>query len=254
MPSDQNQEPPQSYLPPIPTPPPPPDEFMIGPPDRFTPGEKQKRRPGRSLQWSEVFQMALTQPNGDAYEEILSDPQVSTNRAYVWIIACATVAAVIQLAGQLFWGNSLLTRSSSDFSPLCSIVCLPFVGALSLIVFLIGTGIQHLAARVLGGQGSFDDLVYANAAWTAPMSILSAVISLVPCINCFGSLLYLYGLVLSVIAVKTVHRFEMGRAILAVFWWIPLLCLCAVALLCLVGPAVGNIMQNILTEIATPQP
>ena len=63
--------------------------------------------------------------------------------------------------------------------------------------------------------------------------VVSAAISLIPCINCFGVLLLLlYGLVLNVIAVKTVHRVDTGRAILSVFWWIPVLCLCAVSVLC----------------------
>ncbi len=248
MSSDQNQEPQGSYLPPIPTPPPPPGGgYMLGMGPSFTP-------PARSLEWSEVFQMALTQPNTDAYETILNDPHASTNRAYVWIVACYTVAWAIQYVGQMVWGRNPLSSSSGHASPVLGIICLPFVGVLGLIAFLIGTGIQHLAAKLLGGKGTFDDMVYVNAAWTAPLSILSAVISLVPCINCFGFLLSLYGLVLSVIGIRVVHQFETGRAVLAVFWWVPLLCLCVVLFACVLGPAVGNVFQNIMTEIATQQP
>jgi hypothetical protein len=57
-----------------------------------------------------------------------------------------------------------------------------------------------------------------------------------------------------VITIRVVHRFETGRAILAIFWWIPLLCLCVVVVACLIGPAMGNVVQNIMTEIATKQP
>jgi hypothetical protein len=219
---------------------------MLGVQPSYTP-------PARSLEWSEVFQMAVTQPNTQAYETILNDPQASTRRAYVWIIACATIAYGIQYLGQLLWGGTRFTNTN-EFSPLCAVVCLPFVGVLSLVGFLIGTGIQHLAAKVLGGKGDFDDMVYLNAAWTAPLSVVSAAISLIPCISCFGSLVSLYGLVLSVITIRVAHRFETGRALLAIFWWLPLLCLCVVIFVCLLGPAVGNVFQNIMTEIATQQP
>jgi len=55
-------------------------------------------------------------------------------------------------------------------------------------------------------------------------------LSFVPVLGCISFVLAFYGLALNVIAVKAVHRLDTGRAILAVLWWIPALCICAVLL------------------------
>ena len=76
-------------------------------------------------------------------------------------------------------------------------------------------------------------MIYAYASFTAPLSLISAAMGLIPVIGCAGLFLGLYQLVLNVIAVKAVHQVDTGRAILAVFWWIPLLCICCLLIVML---------------------
>jgi hypothetical protein len=241
---------PQSFLPPIPVPPPPPPPPPPGgfPPDYSVPPYTSPQ----SFTWQQAWRMALTEPGEDTYIDLINDPQASPNRAYIWVGLVSTAMFAASIAGQSLGLTFNLNRSSSA-SPGLLVLCLPFVGVLAVLGLIIGVGIQNFVARILGGEGSFDKLVYAYASFYAPLSLISSVLSLVPCVGCFSGLLGLYGLVLNVIAVKAVHRFDWGRAALTVFWWVPLMCLCVFAFICVGGPVMGNVLQNILTEVATPQ-
>jgi hypothetical protein len=141
---------------------------------------------------------------------------------------------VLNIGAQSIWGSAFRNmfnvnnNSSFDLSPICGVICVPVGAALAVVFLIISVGLQHLVARAIGGKGIFDDLVYASAAFAAPLSLISAALGMVPLLGCFSIFLGLYALGLSVIAIKAVHRLDTGRAIIAVFWWIPVGALCCV--------------------------
>jgi hypothetical protein len=108
------------------------------------------------------------------------------------------------------------------------VVCLPVVAALIVVGTIIVVGLQHLVARALGGQGVFDDMIYSYASFSAPISLITSAMGMIPLVGCLSLFVVFYALALNVIAVKAVHRLDTGRAILSVFWWIPLGCLCLI--------------------------
>ncbi len=116
-------------------------------------------------------------------------------------------------------------------------LCLPVLAALAIVGMIIVVGIQNLVARALGGEGGFDDLIYAYASFSAPLSLIGAAVGLIPVLGCLSIFVGLYGLVLNVIAVKAVHRVDTGRAILSVFWWIPVGVVCCILLVVLIVAA-----------------
>ncbi len=261
QPSDQppDQQPPQSYLPPIPVPPPPPPP---PPPGGFPPGGLLSGGyspgylppPPSSFTWQQVWRMALAEPSEDTYVDILNDPHASAQRGYVWVAVVYTITFAIEIAARsLGWSSLLVGSSSSGRSPAILFLCLPFIGAIGVILVIIGAGLQNIIARLLGGQGTFDEMVYAYSAFQSPILLISALLNLIPIVGCFSGLLGLYGLVLNVVAVKAVHKFDVGRALLTVFWWIPVGCVCAFLFACLAGPAMGNVLKDIMTQVATPQ-
>jgi len=267
QPNDQPppDQPPGSFLPPIPVPPPPPPPppggyppggFLTGsyPPGYTPPGYTPGYVPPQSFTWQEVWRMALTEPNEEAYTAILADPQASARRGYLWYGLAYTLVFAIQVtAWSAGWSSAFSTRTSSFHPSAILFLCLPFAGALAVLLLIIGAGIQHIIARLLGGEGTFDHMVYALSAFQSPIVLVSTLIGLIPVVGCFGALIGLYGLALNVVAVKAVYKFELGRALLTVFWWIPVGCVCSFLFFCLGGPAIGNIFGNILTQMATPQ-
>jgi hypothetical protein len=226
--------------PPPPTlPPPPPSPSWDGEPPEVEGSpvweEKPKRKrgaAGQMLTWVEVWRLVITEPTEESFETVLADPQASANRAYTWVFIAGLIGGVLNIGAQSIWGSAFRNmfnvnnNSSFDLSPICGVICVPVGAALAVVFLIISVGLQHLVARAIGGKGIFDDLVYASAAFAAPLSLISSALGMVPVLGCFSLFLGFYALGLSVIAVKAVHRLDTGRAILAVFWWIPAGALC----------------------------
>jgi hypothetical protein len=123
---------------------------------------------------------------------------------------------------------------------------------------LLMSGLSHGMASMLGGTGTFTRLTYAFAAYPAPLAIVSIVIAFIPIMNYLGFLVTIYGLVLNIMAVKAVHQLDWGRSFLSsVIIWAALLCcvaLVVIAILTLLGPAIGNVFSNIIESLPTSTP
>ena len=94
-------------------------------------------------------------------------------------------------------------------------------------------------------------MIYANAAYLAPISIISALIGAIPYVNfCIGLPLAIYNFVLGVIAIKAVNRIGWGGAVVSYFALSVLLfgvaCVGTICVLILLGPAVTDVFQNIV--------
>ena len=116
------------------------------------------------IPWYEVWETVLLHPSRASFFEILADPTAGSARAYAWIAITAAISAVIQ---------SLITPELSEYSPwvlVCSVVAAPVAAVLGMV---IGAGITHFIAGLLGGSGTFDRLVYCLAAIYAPSALIS---------------------------------------------------------------------------------
>ena len=74
---------------------------------------------------------------------------------------------------------------------------------------------QLIAGRVFRGSGTFDRLIYATAAFTVPILLISSLISSIPYVQWLAVPVYLYQIVLGVIAVKAVNRIGWGQAFIS---------------------------------------
>ena len=222
----------------------------------------------KSLSWSEVWINALTKPSVATYERLVHDPGASANKAYLWVFICALIgyvfSSLIGLAigglfdGGMFAGFNNSYLFGSWFIQL--ICCLPIVAILAVVGLVISAGITQLIARALGGTGTYSELVYANAAYGAPISLVSGILFTVPFVNlCLGIPLAIYSLVLTVIAVNAVNQLGWGKAIVAAFIVpvaITVFVICgAIAVisgLALTGPQIGDVFSDIVRELSTP--
>ena len=149
--------------------------------------------------------------------------------------------------------------AAAGISAVTLICCLPVAGVLAVVGLMIGAAITQLVARLLGGLGTYSQLVYAYGAYSAPLSIVSGVVGAIPIVNlCLGVPLLIYGIVLNVISVNAVNKFGWGKSIVAALI-IPIVFLlvvpCAViVVLTLLGPAIGDVFSQIVNELSTPMP
>lgn len=221
-----------------------------------------------SLAWSQVWIRALT-PSVETFEGLVRDPNASTNRAYAWVFVSALIGSAISALAQLALTGMSIPGSSADSatsalfsSPWLLLICgAPVAAVLAVLGLMISAGITQLIARALEGTGTYSSLVYAMAAYSAPLAIISGVISSIPYINCLVFPLGVYSLVLNVVAVKAVHQFGWGRAIASsvlIFAGIlvltVLVAVVVIVVLALLGPAIGNVFSNIVQELGTPAP
>jgi hypothetical protein len=212
--------------------------------------------------WLETWIAAVTKPNPQTYVEIANSPAASTGKAYLWVFLAGLLSALVGVLAQ----GSLIERTlqSSGLSytrgigvSLTTMLCSVPIGAVVLVLFFaLGVALIQLVARMFGGQGTYNQLLYAASAIYVPVALASSVLSLlglIPFVGfCFGILgfaLAIYSLVLNIMAVKGINGFGYGAAIGSVF--IPVLAIFLVIFCCVLivtlalGPVIGNVFSTI---------
>jgi hypothetical protein len=109
-----------------------------------------------------------------------------------------------------------------------------FLGA--FIGFFLMVGLVYLAAKVLGGSGSFLEHSYLLALIYVPLQLIASVAGLVPVLGgLVGAAAAIYMVVLVVMAVASVHRLTIGTAVVAVILPVILTVLLVVVLAAIVA-------------------
>jgi hypothetical protein len=216
----------------------------------------------KGLAWYQTWLKALA-PSVQAYEVIAADPDASVGKACLWVFLSSGImmpffAWSVGLRGGGAPGESMIAGVDR-----ATVVCVCSVSIASGVVGVLGlllmSGLSHgIASALLGGTGTFVKLTYAFAAYVAPLTIIGAVISVIPFVNYLNFLVAIYGIVLSMMAVKAVHRLDWGRAFAFVANWAGLLCCVAVVattVLTLLGPWIGAMWSDIInSDIIRPVP
>jgi hypothetical protein len=222
--------------------------------------------PPAQQSFSDIWIKALTQPSAATYEDFVARPGVSLGRAFSWVFVCSFLGSIVTFLGFILTGrfSNFPFSQSPQFAqaarlPFYLFVCgVPFSAVMSIVGLVIVSGISQIVARMLGGTGTFTQLAYAVAAYAAPLSLVTSLLSVIPLIACLNVLLGIYGLVLNVIAVKAVHRFDYGRAVISSAALLILLLVIVacfmIVVLSLLGPAVGTVFSNIIQGVGTPVP
>jgi hypothetical protein len=180
----------------------------------------------------------LTHPDEATFAQEQSKPNATLGTALIWIVIAAVISAIFGFVG----GALIMSSQAPMFQNMLDQMELPpeaksqlgailsggmmtgLMGAgslfgiiLSPIVFLIGAGILHLIARMLGGQGEYGKYAYLLALFQAPLSILQSIIGLVPFLGgCIVFISWIYSLVLTYYATKVGHGLSSGKAITVV--------------------------------------
>lgn len=201
-----------------------------------------------SMTWAEVWQRAVTDPSEETYETIISDPAITTGRAYTWVAVSAAISAMISAIG------SLINPNVAGLEIGQYICAVPLAAVFAPIGLMIGTVIINIFAKAMDGSGSFDRLIIGFAAVNAPLTVIVAAIGLVPVIGPILVLLVgLYGMYLIVIVTKVVHRFGWAKAFTANFGIMLLVACGVICLLTVLAPEVGDVFDRIQRTLEAQQ-
>ena len=208
--------------------------------------------------WTEVWLKALSQPSVETYQDFVSRPGVSSRRAYIWVFLGALVGSALWLLGILFFSSwsALGVKQPSDLVGVYAFLipaftCLvPLGGLIAILNLIFRAGISQVIARALGGSGTYTELSYAFGAYLAPLGIVGGALSLVPFLNCLTILVGIYSLFLNILAIRSVHRFGWGKALVSSVGILALILMflagAVIVVLVVLGPAIGNVFSNII--------
>ena len=212
---------------------------------------------------SSIFQTwlnVLTKPGEEVFTAEREKSSATLKTALVWMIMASVIAALLgTLQAQIFSSplggvgqimEMLPTELQGELGPITE-TDTPGGSFLNLsiiifgpITFLIGVGIYHIVASVLGGRGQFGRYAYLYATFGAPIVIAGSILGFLPAVGgCLGGILGIYQIVLNYFALKVEYELSQGRAIVVVV--APLLvglALAACLAIALVG-MVASVMQ-----------
>lgn len=168
----------------------------------------------RTYNFFEVWSTALTVQDHDVYANLLDDPKATLGRAFTWIALASLVnAAVIPVF-------MLMNPEVGDFSKIGVFMIGMLIGIPVMVVigFAIWAGIQNIFAVLLGGTGYYTRTAYALAAFTAPITILTSLLMIVPFVGqCLAVPLSFYTLVLNIRALRASHSLSILAALGVIF-------------------------------------
>lgn len=224
-------------------------EFEVQPPEADS---------ARPRSWEQIWFDALTSPQVSTYERLSREPQATPGRAYIWILVTGliggTISVVLSSALNYVLGTSGIGDSAGMTAALQQdVTCICSQAILAVPRFMISIGVRHVIAKALGGTGKYSALAYLAATYTAPLILVSYLAGAVPYIGlCVTIPVLIYSLVLDTIAIKVVHEFDWGKAILSSVGIALLLVLVAIGTICiltLLGPSIGNVFSGIINDI-----
>lgn len=212
--------------------------------------------------WFAVWKDAVTKPNEQTYAGFAASAGGKLSIALLWVFLGSLVtsffAALVQgpMMRQMMQQfqqmgvdmPAIPLGAGSFLSALCGA---PVVAVITVVFFAISVGITQWVAKMFGGKGNFEQLAYAFAAISLPISLASAVLTLLSAIPyiglCFSIVslaVSIYGIVLSVMAVKGVNQFGWGEALGSFFLPVILFaCVCACVVFGLFA-ALGSVLNQ----------
>jgi hypothetical protein len=234
------------------------DNTPVTPPSSGTPGPAG---------WLPVWIKAVTRPNEQTFIDISESPEAQPKTAYLWIFLAGTLTYLVSgILQAIIVGLGIGTQDGAGAvfgGSLIGAICIsPIAGAISVLFFALGVAVMQWIAKLFGGTGTYDKLVYAVGAIYVPISLVSmflipfyAIPFLNICVGIFGIGISLYNLFLVTAAIKGVNRFGWGQAIGSMLI-VPgslFLCSCLViVVLMLMGPMIGNVFSGINQSLSVP--
>ncbi len=184
--------------------------------------------------WKEV----LTKPV-EAFKK--EEKKADLGKGAMHLIIAGVIAGFISGLAVLFGITAVGTMGGFDsmvmgagvgvFAFIASLILTPIM---SVIGWLIGSGIIYVFAMIFKGKGNFTNQSYLLALYGAPLMVINSILGIIPFIGpILAFLVWLYGLYLLTMAIKQVHKVSTGKAV--AIWLIPVVVVAVIAAVLFVG-------------------
>ncbi len=177
---------------------------------------------------------ALTKPGEEFFVAEREKSSATLSTALLWVIVASVIAALLGVLQSSIFSSEMggldqvlemlptdiqdeIATSAGDGAPGAPTFSLSYI-VFGPILFLIGTGIYHVLASLLGGQGGqYGRFAYLYSTFSVPLMIASAVLGFIPMLGaCVSVILGIYQIVLAYHATKVEYSLTQGRAIIVV--------------------------------------
>lgn len=245
-----------------------PDEKEVAAIEKRAKRETARPKPvGKKMSWYEVWLMAVFSPSVGTYRRIIEDPAASPGRGYLWVFISGLISIFASTLIFAWRMQVMMPEFTAQFPGLASLnqqtilgygligmlVGSPILAGIAVLGVIIQAALFQLVAKIFIGEGSFAEMVYALSAIAAPIYLLGIVFMLpIYWLNILGSLLGLYNLFLTLLAIKAVNRFGWGSSCVVVIAIPILMGICSCLFFLLLGPVLGTGVENFLPTNLIP--
>lgn len=198
--------------------------------------------PATPRKWYQIWMDVLTHPKADTFRSILQEPDVKITRAFTWVAVASFIGylAYLVVYGLLLPDLNIFGNIRYSWYLLCLTIAAPLT---AIVGMSIVAAIYRWIASLFGGQGAWDKLVYCFSAISAPVSLITMLISaaiialsagqpqLLTCASLITLPITIYSIVLFINAIVAVEGITTGKA--ALVYFIPVIVI--ILLSCCVG-------------------
>jgi hypothetical protein len=176
---------------------------------------------------------ALTKPAESTFEA--EKPKADLTKAIIALVIGGVVSGFFSGVSSLLWARGGLGGL------LGSIIVGPII---YIIAFFIVAAILYVTATVLGGKGDFTVHVYLGSLIFVPVSMINAVLGLIPILGgLVGFLVGLYALYPYTFALKVTFGYSTRQAVITWGIWVALGLLIAICSTILLGATFLTLLQ-----------
>ncbi len=176
----------------------------------------------------------LTKPGEEIFAAEREKSSATLSTALLWVFAASVIAALLGVLQSRIFSTAMggfdqvlelmppefqdeIGSSVSDGTPGGPAFSISFI-FFGPLLFLIGTGIYHVLASLLGGRGGqYGRYAYLYSTFSAPLMIITSILGFIPVLGgCVSAILGVYQIVLAYYATKVEYGLTQGRAIIVV--------------------------------------
>lgn len=176
----------------------------------------------------------LTKPGEEIFAAEREKSSATLSTALLWVFAASVIAALLGVLQSRIFSTDMggfdqvlelmppefqdeIGSSVSDGTPGGPAFSISFI-FFGPLLFLIGTGIYHVLASLLGGRGGqYGRYAYLYSTFSAPLMIITSILGFIPVLGgCVSAILGVYQIVLAYYATKVEYGLTQGRAVIVV--------------------------------------
>lgn len=188
---------------------------------QMTPGTIQRR-----WHWARVWAQAIFRPSVRTFEHIFADPNAQYSRAYLWVFTTVFLAMGAGVTYLLAQGESLTGQFGSvgaalvfGVLPAATLFAVIGGGAWVLLIELWASAMDMLIGHAPEDSHAYERLLYAFAAFLAPLLAVSVLVALFasflfPALHLVQVAISIYALALAMLAARAVYRASWTRTVL----------------------------------------